>query len=157
MDEAGLFPPDLRLEMLGGEIFDVPPIGSRHAATVRRLNRHFVLPLGDRAVVSVRNPVRLSNVSEPEPDLTLLRCRPVLATIDLFCLSTAQPNGVRPERSDVAIATSMPTRPTLHSVRCSAAACGSARNGQAGKAATFMERKLTCSSHLAPSEWNGSW
>ena len=40
------------------------------------LNRLFVLGLADRATVRVQNPVHLSPVSEPEPDVVLARRRP---------------------------------------------------------------------------------
>ena len=37
-----------------------------------RLNEWFSTRVGDRALVSVQNPVELSTLSEPEPDLMLL-------------------------------------------------------------------------------------
>ena len=37
--------------------------------------RLLVTGLGDRAVVAVQNPVRLSDISEPQPDLAVLRPR----------------------------------------------------------------------------------
>lgn len=67
-----LFAPDQRLELLGGEIIEMAPIGSPHASVVNRLNRLFVVALGDAAVVAVQNPLRLSDLSEPQPDLALL-------------------------------------------------------------------------------------
>lgn len=75
MGRAGVFPVGKRLELLGGEIIEMTPIGSRHAATVNRLTRWFVTGLGDRAIVAVQNPVVLSDLSEPQPDLALLRPR----------------------------------------------------------------------------------
>jgi Uma2 family endonuclease len=75
MGEAGLFAPDARLELLGGEIVEMTPIGSPHAAAVNRLNRLLVLGTGDRAVVTIQNPVRLSDLSEPQPDVSILRAR----------------------------------------------------------------------------------
>ena len=54
---------------------EIAPIRSRHAACVRRLNRIVSQRVRDRAIVSVQNPVRLSQQSEPQPDLTLLRPR----------------------------------------------------------------------------------
>ena len=75
MGEVGVFDPDERVELLGGEVIETSPIGSVHAAIVNRLNRFFVLALGDRVIVAVQNPVRLDDLSEPQPDLTLLRAR----------------------------------------------------------------------------------
>src|SRR5690606_12558276 len=41
MGEAGIFAPDTRVELIAGEIIDMPPIGSRHAAVVERFARRF--------------------------------------------------------------------------------------------------------------------
>ena len=40
---------------------------------VNVLTMRFAVALGERATVSVRNPVRLSDRTEPEPDLVVLR------------------------------------------------------------------------------------
>lgn len=74
MSDAGMFPPDQRLELIAGEVIEMAAIGSRHAGAVNRLTRLFAC-LGDRAIVAVQNPVRLGDLSEPQPDLTLLRWR----------------------------------------------------------------------------------
>lgn len=47
-------------------------MGSRHAACVDRLTRIFSRVVEDRAIVRVQGPVRLSDRSEPEPDIALL-------------------------------------------------------------------------------------
>ena len=75
MAEAGLFAPGQRLELLDGEIIEMNPIGISHASIVDRLTRLFVRGLGDEVWVRVQNPVRLSDLTEPEPDITLLRPR----------------------------------------------------------------------------------
>ena len=75
MGEARVFPEDDRVELIDGEIVDMTPIGSRHAACVDRLNRLLDRRVGDRAIVRVQNPVRLGDLSEPEPDLSLLVSR----------------------------------------------------------------------------------
>jgi Uma2 family endonuclease len=74
MGEAGIFPEDARVELLDGEVVAMTPIGSRHAAAVRRLMRTFG-SLGDRCLPSPQCPVRLPGDSEPEPDLAILRPR----------------------------------------------------------------------------------
>ena len=76
MGEAGILREDDRVELLEGEIVEMTPIGSRHAACVDRLNHFFARGVGPRAIVRVQNPVRLSERSEPQPDLALLRARP---------------------------------------------------------------------------------
>jgi len=75
MAAAGILSEDDRVELLQGEIVEMSPIGSRHAACVNRLTRVLSARLGQQAIVSVQNPVRLSEYSEPEPDLALLHGR----------------------------------------------------------------------------------
>ncbi len=76
MAEAGIFLANDRVELIAGEIIEMSPIGSRHAACVDRLNRLFNRLLASRVIVRVQNPIRLSDRSEPQPDLTLLQPRP---------------------------------------------------------------------------------
>jgi Uma2 family endonuclease len=75
MAEVGILAPDARVELIEGEIFDMAPPGSLHAVTVRRLLKLLVLAAEDSASVLVQDPVRLSEISEPQPDLALLRER----------------------------------------------------------------------------------
>lgn len=75
MAEAGVLKPDDRVELIEGEIIKMSPIGSPHAACVSRLNRLMHNQSRLQFTVSVQNPVRLSNFSEPVPDLVLLRFR----------------------------------------------------------------------------------
>lgn len=75
MLEAGILGEDDRVELLEGEIVQMSPIGNRHAACVRRLNSLFVKRLGEQVIVDVQNPIHLSQHSEPQPDLALLRFR----------------------------------------------------------------------------------
>jgi Uma2 family endonuclease len=76
MAEVGLFAPDARVELIEGEIIDMAPIGSRHAGIVNKLNKLLVQAVGERAVVAVQSPIRLSTRSEPQPDVALLKPRP---------------------------------------------------------------------------------
>jgi Uma2 family endonuclease len=73
MGEIGILGPDDRVELIEGEIIQMSPIGDRHAGRTIVLNRTFTLRLGQRAYVSVQNPVRLSERSEPQPDLVIMR------------------------------------------------------------------------------------
>lgn len=75
MAEAGILGEDDRCELIEGEIIDMAPIGSDHAATVARLNRLLTRALGDQVIVTVQNPIRLNRRNEPQPDLALLRYR----------------------------------------------------------------------------------
>ncbi|MGE0130282.1 MAG: Uma2 family endonuclease [Blastocatellales bacterium] len=75
MIEAGVFHEDERLELLDGEIIEMSPIGSRHVAAVNRLNEILGTQLRGIAIISVQNPIELSEHSEPQPDLTVLKRR----------------------------------------------------------------------------------
>lgn len=73
MGSINLFPPDARMELIEGEIIDMAPIGPSHAGCVINLIELFANQKGKTALINVQNPVFLGNISEPEPDLTLLR------------------------------------------------------------------------------------
>jgi Uma2 family endonuclease len=75
MGEAGIFPPDARLELIEGEIYTMSPIGSPHAACVKFLSGLLNRLFNGKFIVSVQDPVRLNDFSEPQPDLALLRWR----------------------------------------------------------------------------------
>ncbi len=75
MAEVGILAPDARVELIDGEIIDMVPPGSSHAAVVDRLTKILVTAMGDRAIVRVQNPVRLGRYSAPQPDVALLRYR----------------------------------------------------------------------------------
>jgi Uma2 family endonuclease len=76
MAEVGLLAPDARVELIEGEIIDMAPIGKDHTSVVDQLTRLFIRAVGDDAIVRVQGSVRLSPISEPEPDLVLLKPRP---------------------------------------------------------------------------------
>ena len=75
MGETGILRPDARVELIEGEIIDMPPIGSPHASTVARLAHLFMHAVGSSALVWSQNPLVLDDYSEPGPDLMLLRPR----------------------------------------------------------------------------------
>ena len=75
MGEAGILRDDERVELIEGEIVQMNPIGSRHAACVRVLTRLVGRSLSDELLLDVQNPVRLDGVLEPQPDLTVIRAR----------------------------------------------------------------------------------
>lgn len=75
MIAAGILAEDERLELIDGEIRPMSPIGSRHAACVNRLIALLTHHFGRRAIISAQNPVRLSDDTEPQPDITVLRPR----------------------------------------------------------------------------------
>jgi Uma2 family endonuclease len=73
MAEVGILKPTDRVELIRGEIVEMSPPGRRHIAFVNNLNKLLVVRLGDRAIVSVQNPVIVGGDSEPQPDLAVLR------------------------------------------------------------------------------------
>lgn len=75
MAAAGVFSEDDRVELIEGEILEMSPIGSRHAACVDRLTELFGLKIGGQAIIRVQNPIRLNDYSEPLPDISLLKRR----------------------------------------------------------------------------------
>jgi Uma2 family endonuclease len=75
MGETGILGPGDRVELIDGEIIDMSPIGVLHAALVARLASWFSQTLGRSAVVWCQNPLRLDDLSEPEPDIAILRPR----------------------------------------------------------------------------------
>ncbi len=75
MTEAGVLTEDSRVELIRGQITDMSPIGAPHSRTVNRLTRLLVPLIGAQGIVSVQNPVRLDEGSEPQPDVTILHPR----------------------------------------------------------------------------------
>ena len=75
MGEAGILHEDDRVELIEGEIVEMAAIGTRHFSCVNKLNRLLVMNVGNEAIVSVQNPVRLNEHTEPQPDLTVIRTR----------------------------------------------------------------------------------
>jgi len=75
MGETGLLGEDDRVELIEGEILEMSPIGARHNRVVNKLNALLVPPLTGRAIVQIQGSFHLSNLSEPQPDVLLLRWR----------------------------------------------------------------------------------
>nr|WP_240905751.1 Uma2 family endonuclease [Thiorhodococcus mannitoliphagus] len=75
MAESGILAPDARVELIEGEIVDMPPIGAPHAALVTMLQNRLIAAIGARALARIQNPIRLDSRNEPEPDIALVRNR----------------------------------------------------------------------------------
>jgi Uma2 family endonuclease len=75
MGQTGVLAPDARVELIEGEIIEMSPIGSPHAACVDVLARLFNRQVEELAIVRVQNPIVLNDFSEPQPDLAILRFR----------------------------------------------------------------------------------
>ena len=83
MGETGILHEDDRVELIEGEIVEMAAIGTRHFSCVNRLTRLLVMGVGDAAVVSVQNPVRLNEHTEPQPDITVIRPRDYTESLPL--------------------------------------------------------------------------
>lgn len=75
MVEIGSLAPAARVELIEGEILEMPPMGSRHTAVVHRLRDLLDAAVGEQAAVRVQSPLQLGPSSEPEPDLALVKRR----------------------------------------------------------------------------------
>jgi Uma2 family endonuclease len=74
MGQAHVFAEHARLELMEGEIVEMAPIGSPHAAVVCTLDT-LLRELAPGALVRVQSPLVLSERSAPQPDVALLRPR----------------------------------------------------------------------------------
>ena len=75
MAKAGIFKEDARLELIEGDIIEMAPIGSRHAACVKRTASLMRQGLTASYVLGVQDPVQLNDGCEPQPDISILRYR----------------------------------------------------------------------------------
>ncbi len=72
MGEVGIIHPDERVELIEGEIFTMAAMGRPHRAGLLRLNKILSKELGELATVGIQVPIILDDLSEPEPDVSLL-------------------------------------------------------------------------------------
>ena len=72
MVAAGIFGPEDRVELLEGEIVEMSPEKSRHAAAVDLALEALRQAFADGFVVRVQHPLALDDTSEPEPDLAVV-------------------------------------------------------------------------------------
>ncbi len=75
MAKAGILTENDRVELINGEIIQMAPIGSKHAAAVNRFSNLLKELLARKVIVSVQNPIKINELNEPEPDITILRNR----------------------------------------------------------------------------------
>ncbi|HJR71551.1 MAG TPA: Uma2 family endonuclease [Gammaproteobacteria bacterium] len=89
MGEVGILAPDARVELIDGEIIDMPPIGSPHVSTVLELDHLLKRAVEGHALVLVQSPIAVGDRSAPQPDIALLRPR-----ADYYQSALAQPADV---------------------------------------------------------------
>ncbi|WP_373528090.1 Uma2 family endonuclease [Nostoc sp.] len=77
MAEAGIFGADERVELLEGKIIWMIAKGTAHRSAVGRTDYLLKNRLGNRAWVSVQDPIKLNARSEPEPDIAVVKVDPL--------------------------------------------------------------------------------
>ena len=75
MGDTGVLTEGDRLELIEGEIVKMTPIGNRHLGCVNAAVTKLAIALAGRAVISGQNPLQLSDQSEPQPDIVVLKPR----------------------------------------------------------------------------------
>lgn len=75
MIENGILTGEDRVELLNGEIIEMSALSPGHAAGVKRISKLFNRRVADDAIVSVQDPIQLNDLSEPQPDVALLKPR----------------------------------------------------------------------------------
>jgi Uma2 family endonuclease len=75
--ETGLLN-ERKVELICGEIIEMSPEGAPHSSYCGEIGEYLRKILGDRAKVREAHPITLSNNSEPEPDLAIVRTRSTL-------------------------------------------------------------------------------
>ena len=76
MCKAGILTADDRVELIDGELVEMPPMAPEHAGIVNRLAEVLIVRLGDAADLRVQSSVLLSRYTQPEPDLAVVRPNP---------------------------------------------------------------------------------
>jgi Uma2 family endonuclease len=73
MVAAGVYGPDDRIELIDGQLIDVPPQGPPHIGTLMRFEHYFRAAFGTRVHVRGQGPLMVAVDSQPEPDIALVR------------------------------------------------------------------------------------
>ena len=76
MLDAGILCEDDRVELIEGEIIEMSPMGSRHAAVVSSVTEALVSLFKGKALLRPQLPLRLNEFNEPEPDIAVVKPRP---------------------------------------------------------------------------------
>lgn len=76
LGEAGVLPPDARLELVHGEILTMSPIGPRHSLVTKTILGSWIhrIPYGWH--LGIQDPVTLDEHNEPQPDISVIRGEP---------------------------------------------------------------------------------
>jgi Uma2 family endonuclease len=80
--ETGVFRPDERLELIGGELLVREPQGTPHSLAIEFINEALRAAFGPGWRIRVQLPVALDDESEPEPDFSVVPGTPGQAPLD---------------------------------------------------------------------------
>jgi Uma2 family endonuclease len=75
MLDVGILCDDDRVELIEGEIIQMSPMGSRHAAVVSSVTDVLVPLFKGKALLRPQLPLRLNEFNEPEPDIAVVKPR----------------------------------------------------------------------------------
>ncbi len=73
--QIGLIDPDARVELVEGEVVDMAPVGNWHGYAVDLLAERLLALAKGTAIVRVQGALRLSDLTELQPDISLLKMR----------------------------------------------------------------------------------
>lgn len=89
MREVGILTEDDKVELINGEIIQMSPKGSKHAGFIGKLSEILFLQIQIKAHLRLQDPIRLGNLSEPEPDIAIVRRKE-----DFYTSAHPQPSDV---------------------------------------------------------------
>ncbi len=76
MIAAGILSEEDKLELINGELIIMSPTGPKHRSVVGRIDALLQRLLEEKAIVFTQSPITLAPLSEPEPDLVIVKPRP---------------------------------------------------------------------------------
>jgi Uma2 family endonuclease len=73
MVESGILVADERVELIEGQLYGMAAKGTAHSAAVTRIERILSQRLAGLVLLRLQDPVQLSDWSEPEPDVAIVK------------------------------------------------------------------------------------
>lgn len=73
MAETGILDTDKRYELMDGFIYETQPTSPKHATRLKKLERRLEACLGENAIVFTQHPLQLTDESEPQPDILVVK------------------------------------------------------------------------------------
>ena len=74
--EAGILTTEDKVELIGGEILTIPPMGDEHSDSIEYVNSWLGDRRGREYIPRCQSTIRLADGFSPDPDFALLRYRP---------------------------------------------------------------------------------